>query len=238
MALTILVVDDEMALRTAVSEYLEREAYQVFQAGSGSEAIEVLKEEGIDLILLDIGLPDCSGFQLHHEIRSFSDIPVIFMTARGSETDRVAGLEQGADDYLVKPFSLREMVARLRSVLRRIYGNTYRLNTELCMGDTPMAEHDATPLVLDQDRQQLSYFGNIIPLTRCEYLIFETLYQHPGRVFSRNQLLSCLSDDAEPPFDRVIDRHISCIRSKLNVINDEIEVIVTHWGTGYSLKEF
>jgi two-component system catabolic regulation response regulator CreB len=240
MTQTILVVDDEVDLRKKVSESLERESYRTVLVGSGTEAIRCLQEEGIDLILLDVGLPDCSGFQLHHEIRAVSNAPVIFMTARDAEADKVAGLEQGADDYLVKPMSMREMVARVRSVLRRFYGNSYRLSP----GETPPlsdAEGDAPtnqdpPWIFDQEKKQLTYFGVLIPLTKSEYLIFEMLYESIGKVVRRDRLLSCLGDHVTAPFERAIDRHINSIRAKLNVVNDEIEVIETVRGFGFSLK--
>lgn len=242
MTQTILVVDDEVDLRKKVSESLERESYRTIQVGSGTEAIKSLKEEGIDLILLDVGLPDCSGFQLHHEIRSISDAPVIFLTARDAETDKVSGLEQGADDYLVKPISLREMVARVRTVLRRIYGNTYRLSA----GDIsiPVAEDEtqegaqSPPWVLDQESKQLTFLGANIPLTKSEYLIFEMLYANQGKVVSRDRLLSCLGDLVSAPYERAVDRHINSIRGKLNVINAQIDVIETIRGFGFSLKRW
>lgn len=239
---TIMVVDDEVDLRKRVSESLEMESYRTLQVGSGSEAIKCLHDEGIDLILLDVGLPDCSGFQLHHEIRQISDAPVIFMTARGDEADKVAGLEQGADDYLVKPISLREMVARVRTVLRRFYGNTYRIKPDgssLFEGLEPILEHSQEPpWVFDPETKQLTYFGIKIPLTKSEYLIFEVLHANLGKVVSRDRLLSCLGDHVSAPFERAVDRHINSIRGKLNVVNDELEIIETVRGFGFSLKRW
>lgn len=242
MTQTILVVDDEVDLRKKVSESLEKESYKTVQVGSGTEAIRCLNEEGIDLILLDVGLPDCSGFQLHHEIRSLSEAPVIFMTARDAEADKVAGLEQGADDYLVKPMSMREMVARVRSVLRRFYGQTYRLNpggmpSLSDQGGRPQSSQDP-PWIFDQEKQQLTYFGVPIPLTKSEYLIFEMLYESIGKVVRRDRLLSCLGDHTTAPFERAVDRHINSIRAKLNVVNDEMEIIETVRGFGFSLKRW
>lgn len=242
MTQTILVVDDEVDLCRKVSECLEKESYRTVQVGSGTEAIRCLNEVGIDLILLDVGLPDCSGFQLHHEIRSLSDAPVIFMTARDSEADKVAGLEQGADDYLVKPMSMREMVARVRSVLRRFYGHAYRLNPGgvpiLLEPEADDSSSQDSPWIFDQETQQLTYFGTLIPLTKSEYLIFEMLYESIGKVVRRDRLLSCLGDHLTAPFERAVDRHINSIRAKLNVVNDEMEIIETVRGFGFSLKRW
>lgn len=235
MSQTILVVEDEEIARKNVVDGLQRDAFGVIEAGSGGAALSQLQKGGIDLVLLDVGLPDCCGFQLLHEIRLITPIPVIFMTARGSEQDRLVGLEQGGDDYITKPFFIRELIARVRAVLRRTYGPLLTA-IEPEERDT---EGEPQPLlfIMDEDRHQAVIQGNRIDLTPGEFGVLKALFDRPGTFFTRDTLLNFVAKEVEAPTDRVIDTYIKQIRAKLRSVAPDVEFISTKWGFGYCFRE-
>jgi len=224
----ILVVEDETAIADAVQYALENGGYRVRVSQTGEAGLSFLSREKPALIVLDVGLPDMSGFDVFRQIREQGDVPVIFLTARGSEIDRVSGLEMGADDYVTKPFSPRELTARVGVVLRRTV-----LGAD---GGGPGAD-GCTPFKLDEGRLQILYFGQPLALSRYEYGILRTLVRHPGQVFSREQLMEQAWDVPDISDPRTVDTHIKTIRRKLAAVRPESGAIVTHRGFGYALRE-
>jgi len=226
----ILVIEDEPSILDNILYALQTEGFESLSAGTGQEGREILQNADVSLVVLDIGLPDVSGFDLLREIRSRSTVPVIMLTARSSEIDKVVGLELGADDYMVKPFSPRELTARIRAVLRR--------PTSLLDGTAGNNAEASGPFELDEDRCMIRYHGEILDLTRYEYRLLGVLVRNPGRVFSREQLIQRISEDPDMSLDRSIDTHIKTIRQKLKTLRSSEDPIVTHRGIGYSLKEY
>ncbi len=220
----ILIVEDEPAIVDTIQYVLESDGFETICFLSGMPIVPFLTEHPADLILLDIGLPDINGFELCKEIRKTSPIPIIFLTARNDEVDRIVGLEIGADDYITKPFSPRELSARVKAVLRR-------------------TQHPAaTPLSVEvfqvnESKRQISYYAKVLDLSRYEYEILKTFIRRPGHVYSRNQLMDLVWDQPDTSLDRTVDAHIKNIRTKLRAIKPEKDPIVTHRGMGYSLKE-
>ncbi|MDR2872980.1 MAG: two-component system response regulator CreB, partial [Xanthomonadaceae bacterium] len=194
----------------------------------GQEVVPRLRNGGIDVVVLDIGLPDINGLDVCRQLRSFSDVPVIFLTARNDEIDRILGLELGADDYVTKPFSPRELVARIRARLRR-------------SGQSPQAADSQEWAVhgdfaIDREGHRIRFSGQPLDLTRYEYALLAALLQRPGAILSRSQLLDrCWDDDAESA-DRTIDTHIKTLRGKLRAVNSDIDPIRTHRGLGYAIE--
>jgi two-component system catabolic regulation response regulator CreB len=223
----ILIVEDEPAIADTIQHVLESEGLDTVRSATGRAVPELLASGGIDLILLDIGLPDVSGFDLLREIRKVHATPVIFLTARTEELDRVLGLEIGADDYVQKPFSPREVSARVKAVLRR---------TRPAPAETPS---EAAPrcFVVNASKRQVSFCGKAVELSKYEYEILTTLLQRPGHVFSRDELMSLVWEEPGMSLDRSVDAHIKNIRGKLRGIAPDLEPIVTHRGTGYSLRD-
>lgn len=234
MSQTILVVDDEDTLRKNVAMSLTMDSYSVVEARNGSEALDALRKGSIDLVLLDVGLPDCNGFQLLHEIRLIAPTPVIFITGRDQEQDRIVGLEQGGDDYLPKPFSLRELVARVRAVLRRTYGSA--LPSFVLPTDISASDDHPEPFALDEETRQVRIYGTPIDLTPSEFILLKVLSDRAGMVHSRDQLLNHIEKDIEGPTDRVVDTHIKSLRAKMRAIAPDIQFIVTRWGHGYLFR--
>ncbi|HWW60003.1 MAG TPA: response regulator transcription factor [Thermoanaerobaculia bacterium] len=218
MVKTILVVDDEPQIAEIASDYLRLAGFDVVTAGDGVRALEAVRGRRPDLVVLDLGLPRLDGIDVARTIRRESDLPIIMLTARVQEDDRLRGLEIGADDYITKPFSPRELVARVRAVLRR---------TEKRDGDADVFR--VADLVIDVPRMSVARGGASIDLTPTELQIVATLARHPGRVFTRVQLLR--DGDAES-FDRAIDSHIKNIRRKLGT-----RYIETVYGIGYRFIE-
>ena len=225
MPATILIVEDESAITDTIQYALETEGFIALMAASGQEALERLAAADIDLIVLDVGLPDINGFELCKQIRRKSHLPIVFLTARNEEVDRVVGLEIGGDDYVVKPFSPRELTARVKAVLRRTRpGNS-----------TPPS--DASTWRVDRARRQIHYFGRPLDLSRTEFDLLHTFIRRPGQVFTRDQLMEAVWDEPETSMDRTVDAHIKNLRAKLRAVEPEIDPIVTHRGTGYALRE-
>jgi two-component system catabolic regulation response regulator CreB len=233
----ILMAEDEPAIAEAVSFALQSEGYRCRVCATGGALIEALAQEPPALILLDVGLPDGSGFDVFREIRVASVAPVVFLTARREEVDRVVGLEMGADDYIVKPFSLRELVARVRMIMRR----GAHLGATPASRPAPRAvAPEPSPAVVgpfthDANRRQFGYCGRPLDLTLHEYRLLEVLLQHPGRVYTRGQLLELAWEAPDHRLDRTIDSHIKSLRAKLRAVNGDADPIRTHRGMGYSL---
>ena len=222
---TILVVEDEPPIAETIVYALQTEGFLPVWKTTGREALVALGRQPVALVVLDVGLPDMSGFDVCREIQRQGFTPVIFLTARSSEVDKIVGLELGADDYLAKPFSPRELTARVRAVLRRTQGGATK--------PVPAAgtwQHDAA-------RCRISYAGHVLDLTRNEYRLLGALLAAPGRVFSRDQLMTAAWDDPGAALDRTVDAHIKTLRAKLREAAPDADPIATHRGMGYSLKE-
>jgi two-component system catabolic regulation response regulator CreB len=220
----IFIVEDEPSIAQTVQFALEAEGFTTKHYTTGAGCLDALKNTVPSLVLLDVGLADGSGFDAFRRIRQLTEAPVIYMTARDAEIDRVAGLEMGADDYIVKPFSLRELVARVRVVLRR---------TEKSTTSVPASATDT--FHIDSVRRQIHFHAQPLDLTLHEYRLLETLLSHPERVFTRGQLLERGWDDPDHRLERTIDSHIKSLRNKLRAIKPEADPICTHRGVGYSL---
>jgi two-component system catabolic regulation response regulator CreB len=224
MRVTVLIVEDETAIADTIQYALETEGITPLLAATGQEALDLFASETIDLIVLDIGLPDINGFELCKQIRRQSNVPIIFLTARSEEVDRVVGLEIGGDDYVVKPFSPRELSARVKAILRRMNHNQ------------PQHPPDGAWQV-DSAKRQITYFGSLLDLSRTEYDLLQTFLRRPGQVFTREQLMANVWDEPQASMDRTVDAHIKNLRAKLKAVRPELDPIVTHRGTGYALKE-
>lgn len=225
----ILIIEDEPAIVDAITYALHTDGFDTAWAATGRDGLARLVEGPVALVVLDIGLPDGSGFDLFREIRKSHDEPVIFLTARTAEVDRIVGLELGADDYVVKPFSPRELSARVKAVLRRA-------RPEPSAAPEPAAGN-RIPFVVDEDRCLISYFGRTLELSRYEYKLLLTLIRRPGWVFSREKLMDLVWDVPESSLERTVDTHVKTIRGKLRTVRPDLEAIVTHRGLGYALRE-
>lgn len=230
----ILIVEDETAIADTIVYALGTDGMQTVHCTLGQAALDHLRESRFDLVVLDVGLPDLSGFEVCRRLRTFTDVPVIFLTARHDEIDRIVGLEIGADDYVVKPFSPRELAARVRVILRRFY----RTATP---APTPApAEAQAAPtapgFVLDTEGARVSWLGHALDLTRYEFGLLALLVRHPGRIYSREQLMDLVWHEALDSADRTVDTHVKTLRAKLRAIDPERDPIRTHRGMGYSLQ--
>lgn len=235
----ILVVEDESAVADTILYALRTECFEPVWASTAVDARALLDHEQPALVVMDVGLPDGNGFELCKEIRKESDVPIIFLTARAEEIDRVVGLEIGGDDYVIKPFSPRELTARIRAVLRR-----HQLEPpEGIMGPTApptsgnSSQSPAANFQVDEERCLIRYFGQALALSRYEFRILQTLVRHPGRVFQREYLMNTVWDDPEMSMERTVDTHIKTIRAKLRAIRPDQDPIVTVRGFGYSLKD-
>lgn len=225
---TILVVDDEPKITQLVRDYLERAGYVLRVANDGRAALSLAKAEKPDLIVLDLGLPHMDGLDFTREFRKTSDAPIIMLTARAEETDKLIGLELGADDYMTKPFSPKELVARVRVVLRRL---------EVSATTSPDLIR-AADLTLDIPRLRVTAEGRgIEELTPTEFELLAALARQPGRVFTRAQLLDAIHGVAFESYERAIDAHIKNIRRKIEVKSGEPKYILTVYGVGYKFAD-
>jgi two-component system catabolic regulation response regulator CreB len=226
----ILVIEDEGAIADTICYALKTEGFDTQWSQTGSDGLSAFSTYHPDLIILDIGLPDINGYELCKEIRRKLNVPVIFLTARNSEIDRVVGLEIGADDYVTKPFSPRELTARVKAVLRRC---TIPKNaTNLTTPDTP----ENAMFRIEMLSRTVFFIEKKIDLSKNEYNLLVCLIKNPGRVFSRDELMGQLTEDSGFVLDRTVDAHIKNIRSKLRAVNPNIEPIETRRGFGYCLK--
>jgi two-component system catabolic regulation response regulator CreB len=218
----ILIVEDEAAIADTLIYALQAEGFSTTWLSLAQEALALQERSPVDLLILDVGLPDISGFEACKRLRRFSEVPVIFLTARNEEIDRVVGLEIGADDYVVKPFSPREVTARVKAILKRVGPRE------------SVAPAANGPFQLDLERVQIHYRGQLLSLTRHEFRLLQTLLGQPERVFSREQLLDHLGVAVDVGYERSIDSHIKSLRAKLRLVAADAEPIQTHRGLGYS----
>ncbi|NEV63674.1 two-component system response regulator CreB [Thiorhodococcus minor] len=221
----ILIVEDEQAIADTLIYALRTEGFTTTHCLLGQEGLAQAVAGGVDLMILDIGLPDLSGFEVCRELRRTSELPVLFLTARGDEIDRIVGLEIGADDYVVKPFSPREVAVRVRRILRR-----------LAPGESVQPVAQGGPFEVDPQQCSIRYFGSVLALTRYEYALLATLVGAPGRVFSRAQLMQRVWTHPEHSLERTVDTHIKTLRAKLRAVRPDLDPICTHRGLGYALE--
>lgn len=230
----ILCIEDEAAIVLPLRYALEREGWRVSWANTGTQALQYLSEQVFDFIILDVGLPDLNGFEVCKQLRQKSQTPLLFLTARDDEIDRVVGLEIGADDYCTKPFSAREIVARIKAIWRRmevpIASNSNQNPVSQAEIITPSSIWSCNPQSL-----QIQYHGKLLQLTRYEYRLLFLLIQHPEQVFSRQQLMDHIWEHPEHSLERTVDTHIKSLRQKIKQITQNDDPIRTHRGFGYSL---
>jgi two-component system, OmpR family, catabolic regulation response regulator CreB len=224
MSLNVLIIEDESAIADTLVYACHEAGIQTTHCLLGHQGVEGVINTPFDFVILDVGLPDMSGFDVCKQIRAVSAVPILFLTARNHEIDRIVGLEIGADDYVTKPFSPREVVARIHAILRRSQSQK-----------TTPAETSTNPFEVDEEASRIKYMGQYLALTRYEYLLLKTLIKQPKRVYSRDQLMDIVWINAEDTLERTVDAHIKTLRSKLRMIDAATTVIVTHRGMGYSL---
>jgi len=218
----LLIVEDENDLSALIADYAHHAGYGAHIIADGEAALQHIKAQMPDFIVLDLMLPGLDGLSLCQAVRRFSQVPILMLTAKVEEVDRLLGLEAGADDYLCKPFSPRELMARIKAILRRTEHK-----------DSAVNPSHASSFYVDESAQAISLKGKILELTRSEYLILKTFIAHPGQVFSRLQLLDHLSQDNFNVTDRAIDSHIKNLRKKLELALPEIQAIHSIYGLGY-----
>ena len=225
MGAKILVIEDEPAIADNILFAFSKEGFKTAWKATGREGLKELAKGGFDLIVLDVGLPDLDGFELCKEVRRTSPIPILFLTARAEEVDRIVGLELGADDYMVKPFSPRELSARAKAILRR----TTRTEKEV-----PALSQGA--FTLNEGTRAISYGGKALSLSKYEYLLLKALLSRPGQVYSREKLMEMAWESPDSSQERTVDTHIKSIRKKLKAVAPKKDPLKTHRGFGYSLE--
>src|SRR5512136_53944 len=226
---TILIVDDEPKITRLARDYLEHAGFAVQAVGNGASALAAFRSARPDLIVLDLGLPDMDGLDVARAVRKESEVPLVMLTARGEESDKLVGLELGADDYLTKPFSPKELVARVRAVLRR---------AERAREPAPSGEMlRVADVEFDLPRMRVLRAGQAVDLTATEFELLVTLARQPGRIFSRAQLLDAVRGTAFESYERAIDAHIKNIRRKLEPDPREPRYVLTVYGMGYKFAE-
>ncbi len=223
----ILVVDDELKVGELIKAYLDKDGYDVFLSGDGRDALDKARNYKPDLIVLDLNLPEIDGIEVFRTVRTFSDVPVIMVTARDDEVDKIVGLQLGADDYVTKPFSPRELAARVGAVLRR-YSEVTKGTLRVLTGE----------LQVDFDRHEVKYKDELVNLTAAEFKLLSVMAKNPGRVFTRLQLMDSAFGETYEGYDRTIDAHVKNIRQKLAKIGGDTEnPVVTVRGVGYKLEQ-
>lgn len=223
---TILVVEDEPGIARLVQDYLERAGFAVVLAANAEEALAQARTKRPALVVLDLGLPDRDGLDVTRELRRLSDVPIVMLTARGDESDRIVGLELGADDYVVKPFSPKEVVARVRAVLRRSEGKAASVETVR-----------ALDVVIDVPRRRVLVGDRQVELTATEFALLETIAREPGRVFTRGQLLDAVHGVSFESYERAIDAHVKNLRRKIEPTPGSPRYIETVHGVGYRFAD-
>ena len=223
---TILVVEDELKIARLVRDYLEQAGYSVLTAPDGESGLTLWRSHGPDLVVLDLGLPGMDGYDIARTMRRESMVPIIMLTARTDETDKIVGLELGADDYVTKPFSPRELVARVRALLRRVDG-----------GDAASETIRAIDVEIDVPKMRVTVGDREIDLTPTEFEILKTLAASPGRIFTRGQLLDVLHGISFESYERAIDAHIKNLRRKLEPIPGSPRYVLTVYGVGYRFAD-
>jgi two-component system catabolic regulation response regulator CreB len=224
----VLVIEDEAAIADTILYALRTEGMQATHEVLGRPALERLRAESFSLVILDVGLPDANGFDLCRELRRFSEIPVIFLTARADEVDRVVGLEIGADDYVTKPFSPRELAARVRVILRR--------GGRAAGGAAPGLTGHPARFRIDETSRRIYCADKALDLTRYEYHLLRNFLEHPEQIFSRDELMQRIWTAPDHSLERTVDSHIKTLRAKVRGVLDGIDPIETHRGLGYSWK--
>lgn len=224
---TILVVEDEMKIARLVRDYLQHAGFEVIVTGEGGSAVASARGSKPDLIVLDLGLPGRDGLDITRELRRSSNVPIVMLTARGDEADRIVGLELGADDYIVKPFSPKELVARIRAVLRR---------TESMQTGGPDVLR-AADVEVDVPRMRVSVGGRPVDVTPTEFQLLRTLIREPGRVFTRSQLLDAVHGVAIESYERAIDAHVKNLRRKIEPAPGPPRYLLTVRGIGYRFSD-
>ena len=218
----ILVVEDEVKIAQLLCDYLVQAQFNAEMQHDGSVVIETIKNGQYDMILLDLMLPVKDGLTLCKEIRAFSNIPIMMITARVEEIDRLIGLELGADDYICKPFSPREVIARAKAVLRRISGENSTSTTEI--------------ITLDENKFHATVYGQAVELTAIEFNLLKVLSKEPGRIYSRAQLIELVYQDHRVVSERTIDSHIKKLRKKINVLKADSEIVQSVYSVGYKVE--
>jgi DNA-binding response OmpR family regulator len=224
----VLIVDDEPKIVRLARDYLEHGGFEVLEAASGQDALRLARAEKPNVIVLDLGLPGMDGLDVARSLRKTSSVPIIMLTARGDETDRIVGLELGADDYVVKPFSPKELVARVRAVLRR---------AEYLAGPSGAETLSVLDVTLDVPKMRAQRAGQPVDLTPAEFSLLETLMRQPGRIFTRAQLLEALHGVAFESYERAIDTHIKNLRRKLEPDPRQPRYLLTVYGVGYRFAD-
>lgn len=222
---TVLVVDDEPRIAELAGDYLRQASFRVVQASDGRTALDSFRQYQPDLIVLDLGLPELDGLDVIREIRTTSEVPIIILSARAEETDRVVGLELGADDYVVKPFGGRELVARARALLRR------------ASSVAPAEVHHVGSVTVDVPKMRVSVEGQPVNLTPTEFQLVATMAAQPGRVFTRGQLLDAVHGVSFESYERAIDAHVKNIRRKLESRPGQQRYLLTVHGVGYKFAD-
>lgn len=244
MSKTILIVEDEQAIADSIAYALRTDGFMPQHVMLGEQALAALRASPGNaapvpvLAVLDVGLPDMSGLEVCRRLRQFSDVPVIFLTARSDEIDRIVGLEIGADDYVTKPFSPRELVARIRVILRRAGAAPASPEAGMTIAApaaVPVAAVAPARFELRALEARVLFHGQPLALTRYEYLLLKTLLEHPGHVLSREQLMQRVWSGAPDTLDRTVDAHVKSLRAKLRAVDAQSDPIHTHRGLGYSL---
>jgi two-component system, OmpR family, response regulator BaeR len=214
----VLVAEDDPKISDLLINYLRADGYEASAAFDGHEALRLIREQQPNAVILDWMLPGLDGISVCKAVRAFSDVPILMVTARIDEVDRLLGLDTGADDYICKPFAPREVIARVRALLRRTHG---RVRTS------------PQPWVVDEASFRISWQGQWLPLTRIEFMMFRLLLSRPGRVYSRDQLLSSVNDSQRDISDRAIDTHIKNLRKKVHTVDSAADCIASVYGVGY-----
>ncbi len=223
----VLIAEDDQKTGTLVATYLEREGFRTQLSGDGRQALALARREAPLLVILDLMLPGADGWEVCQALRRDSDVPILILSARQEELDRVLGFTLGADDYVMKPFSPRELVARVKAILRRARPQPSAIRTRLTHGG----------LILDLEKRVATLDGRRLALTPSEYCLLKTLMSYPGRVFERTELLTALYPDGESVVDRVVDVHVGKLRQKIGDDPSRPSVILTVRGMGYQLAE-
>jgi len=224
----VLIVEDDPNTAALVRTYLEREGFLTIHADNGQKGLQLAREKQPVFVILDIMLPGLDGWEVCRRLRTFSEVPILMLTAREEEIDRVSGLVIGADDYVVKPFSPRELVERVKAILRRVRPRRQQQGGQLLV---------LGGVVMDLEKHRVKLDGEPVQLTTSEFRLLKTLMQSPGRVFSRNELLDSLYEHGEIVVDRVIDVHIGKLRQKLEKQPGKPQYILTARGFGYSFTD-
>jgi two-component system catabolic regulation response regulator CreB len=231
----ILLLEDEPAIADTLLYALQGEGFEVTHVRLVSDALRAFGDREPDLAILDVGVPDGNGFDVCRAIRKTSDLPIVFLTARGEEIDRVLGLELGGDDYVTKPFSPREVCARVRAILRRSANGAGQPRARESDPPSGLPASSAV-LALDEDAQRVACLGEWLALTRYEFLLLATLLKRPERIFSRSELMDLVWADAPDTAERTVDAHIKLLRAKLRERGASPDLIQTHRNMGYSVQ--